>query len=478
MLCGATAMPMSAFPCSGPASVEISTFASAGWFPGFSRNSWRRARLCPPGPTNQKSVPGVSHRADGMSPAATCSTSSPRAIDPLAWTTTPPWAATVLTGWLPDEADGAGCVARTARTLARESCPGLVTRCSGWVLAVPPTRFTSACPCPAVAGAATSATPVVAELAMPADGHARITDVAGALCGGGACLLAPSDAVRPKAARAYTAPSTTTTPSGTRILLAVRLFTSQSLLGRAEAQCPSRALRCRPYSRPCRLAGGPEAAAAAREPGCRWAFRRAALRRPAAHRRPGRGPGRTGDPGGASRPGFCVRRVPPAHREAGRSPAPHRDPGPGRSPPDRDPARAGGPAARGRAQGHIPATRRLEPCHTPAGHRPGRCHIPAAHRGPAKCHTPGAGHHRAECHTPADRRHLARCHTRAGHHRPGRCHTPAAHCGPAPGHTPAGHRHPRPGHSPAGHRHPPRHTPAAHHGRGRGRSPPGCGPAQ
>src|SRR5215831_14251622 len=308
--------------------------------------------------------------------------------------TTPPWAATVLTGWLPDGADAAVCVAPTARTGARDNCPGLVTLCSGWVLAAPPRRFTSASPCPAVAGAATSATPLVAELAMPADGHARITDVAGALRGGGACLPAPSEAVRPKAARAYTAPSTRTTPSGTRILLAVRLFTSQSLLGRAEAQRPSQALRCRPRTRPCHLAGGAGAAAAAREPRRRRAFGRAALRRLIPHRPPGRGTGRTGNPGRASRFGSCGRRAPPAHREAGRRPAPHHDPEPGRSPPGHDPVRARGPAARGRARGHTPAARhQLARCRTPAAqHRPERCHTPAAHRGPAACHTPAGQH--------------------------------------------------------------------------------------
>src|SRR4029077_15081206 len=105
---------------------EISTFASAGWLPGFGRNSWMRDRLCWAGPMNQKLVPGLSHRADGMPPVATCSTSSPRAIDPLAWTTTPPWAVTVLTGWLPDGADAAGRGGPTARRGARASWPAVV----------------------------------------------------------------------------------------------------------------------------------------------------------------------------------------------------------------------------------------------------------------------------------------------------------------------------------------------------------------
>jgi hypothetical protein len=101
MLCGATVMPVSGVLCSGPASVKASTFASAVWLPAFTRYSWMRARPCWPGPTNQKSVPGLSHRAAGMPSAPICSTSSPRAIDPLAWTTTPPCIVTVGTGRLP-----------------------------------------------------------------------------------------------------------------------------------------------------------------------------------------------------------------------------------------------------------------------------------------------------------------------------------------------------------------------------------------
>ena len=42
------------------------------------------ATECGPGPTNQKSVPGLSQRAVGSPPAPVCSTSSARAIDPVA----------------------------------------------------------------------------------------------------------------------------------------------------------------------------------------------------------------------------------------------------------------------------------------------------------------------------------------------------------------------------------------------------------
>ncbi len=35
--CGGTVIPLSVVCCSGPASVNMSTFASAGWLPGFIR---------------------------------------------------------------------------------------------------------------------------------------------------------------------------------------------------------------------------------------------------------------------------------------------------------------------------------------------------------------------------------------------------------------------------------------------------------
>ncbi len=66
--------------------------------------------MCPtekaPGPTNQKSVPGPSQCAETFPPGRTCSASSPLAIAPLAWITTPPGTGTVATGWLAGAWDG------------------------------------------------------------------------------------------------------------------------------------------------------------------------------------------------------------------------------------------------------------------------------------------------------------------------------------------------------------------------------------
>src|SRR5215472_1715888 len=66
--------------------------------------------MCPtvkaPGPANQKSVPGPSQRAETLPPGRTCSASSPLAIAPLAWITTPPGAGTVATGWMVGVGDG------------------------------------------------------------------------------------------------------------------------------------------------------------------------------------------------------------------------------------------------------------------------------------------------------------------------------------------------------------------------------------
>src|SRR2546427_4216149 len=66
--------------------------------------------MCPtekaPGPTNQKSVPGALQRAEIFPPGSTCSASSPRAIAPLAWITTPPGAGVVTTGRLVGAGDG------------------------------------------------------------------------------------------------------------------------------------------------------------------------------------------------------------------------------------------------------------------------------------------------------------------------------------------------------------------------------------
>src|SRR5215472_11484930 len=140
--------------------------------------------MCPtvkaPGPMNQKSVPAPLQRAETLPPGATCSASSPLAIAPLAWTTTPPAAGTVGTGWVVGVADGeldgdgvwlcvvlpraavpdadAWCVvALTARTPVTVRAPGWVTLARGApVLA--PIRLTTARPAPVVPGPAMSAT--------------------------------------------------------------------------------------------------------------------------------------------------------------------------------------------------------------------------------------------------------------------------------------------------------------------------------
>src|ERR1022692_3591028 len=85
-----TETPVSVLPSSGPLSVKMSTSASAGWLSAFIRYSCMLAAACCPGPTNQKSVPGLLQTAAGSPPDPVCSTSSARAIDPVARTITPP----------------------------------------------------------------------------------------------------------------------------------------------------------------------------------------------------------------------------------------------------------------------------------------------------------------------------------------------------------------------------------------------------
>src|SRR6266700_2230866 len=68
--------------------------------------------MCPavasPGPANQKSVPGLWHRVNAFPLEVTCSVSSPRAIEPLAWTTTPPLAGMLATACPLTDGDGLG----------------------------------------------------------------------------------------------------------------------------------------------------------------------------------------------------------------------------------------------------------------------------------------------------------------------------------------------------------------------------------
>src|SRR6202034_4310784 len=97
MLCGGTMIPVSELPSSGPLSVSASTSASAAWLSVFIRYSSTWDAAAWPGPTNQKSVPGAGHWAVTSPPDPACSTSSPWAMAPVAWTTTPPRPGVVAT---------------------------------------------------------------------------------------------------------------------------------------------------------------------------------------------------------------------------------------------------------------------------------------------------------------------------------------------------------------------------------------------
>src|ERR1700749_2383354 len=123
------------------------------------RKSWMCLTEKAPGPTNQKSVPGPSQRAETFPPGRTCSASSPLAIAPLAWITTPPGAGTVATGWLvgvgDGEAEGDGfllcAVSWTARTPVTVRAPDWVTLARGAPV-LTPIRLTTARPAPVVPG--------------------------------------------------------------------------------------------------------------------------------------------------------------------------------------------------------------------------------------------------------------------------------------------------------------------------------------
>src|SRR6516165_7429219 len=146
--------------------------------------------MCPtvkaPGPTNQKSVPGPSQRAEIFPPGATCSASRPLAITPLAWITTPPAAGVVTTGWLLGVGEGVvdgalPCVAGgTAFTPVTDTVPGWVRLANG--AAAVPILLTTARPDPAEPGPAISATCERGAPARPGAGQARSTVLTGALC--------------------------------------------------------------------------------------------------------------------------------------------------------------------------------------------------------------------------------------------------------------------------------------------------------
>src|SRR5215831_4340105 len=130
-----------------------------------------------PGPTNQKSVPGLRHCAVASPPALVCSASSPRAIDPLAWIITPPRAGPVGTEAPAAAADGADkprARAGAGATFTSDSWPGCVRTCSGAGGTAAPAgdrRITSAWPVPD--DAAASASPDAVAPADPGAGHAR-----------------------------------------------------------------------------------------------------------------------------------------------------------------------------------------------------------------------------------------------------------------------------------------------------------------
>src|SRR6266567_4090594 len=192
--------------------------------------------MCPtvkaPGPTNQKSVPGALHRAEIFPPGSTCSASSPRAIAPVAWITTPPAAGVVTTGWLVGEGDGDGVLPLAAGVLrlagalpwpgAAAVCTSVIDRVPAWVRlasgapVLAPSRFSTALPDPAEAGLAISATGDPGAPARPGAGQARSTVLTGALCCCGCGVLAANVTVcfhtdSPAAA----ATATTTTASET-----------------------------------------------------------------------------------------------------------------------------------------------------------------------------------------------------------------------------------------------------------------------
>src|SRR5450755_2143480 len=172
----------------------MSISASAGWLSAFMRYSCMLASPRCPGPTNQKSVPGLSQIAVGSPPAPVCSTASARAIDPVARMITPPRDGSASTlppaaDWLP--ADGAPAGAAAVRTVVRVSTPGRERVISEWpALALPGADRLLTTAVPPLAGPAWPvpvAAPMIATPPaawLPGDGQARIAVVTGARLGG------------------------------------------------------------------------------------------------------------------------------------------------------------------------------------------------------------------------------------------------------------------------------------------------------
>src|SRR5690348_7586890 len=205
--------------------------------------------MCPtekaPGPTNQKSVPGLPQRAETLPPGRTCSASRPLAIAPLAWITTPPAVGTVATGWLDGvgdgvlDGDGLPCAVLLCAVLpcvaAWTACTPVTVRAPGWVRlargapVLAPIRLTTARPAPVVPGPAMSATWEPGAPARPGAGQARSTVLTGALLGCGCGAAAATITVCFHTASPAAAAMATSSTASEMARFAIALLTSQLL---------------------------------------------------------------------------------------------------------------------------------------------------------------------------------------------------------------------------------------------------------
>src|SRR5450755_2750600 len=233
MPCGGTAIPVSELPSSGPLSVSALTCTSADWPSVFIRYNSMRAAEATPGPTNQKSVPGAGHCPVTSPPGLVCSTSSPCAIAPEAWTMTPPRLGAVVTPPLelpPLEPPPPGGVftpaaftrgAGAAEMADQLSTLGVVTvrtAAPGAALPTADSRVTTALPWPAASGAAADTTLAAVAPVEPGEGQARIADDTAAWDAWPSCVLLPSVAGWPAVPAPYTAarPATTAPTDNSR----------------------------------------------------------------------------------------------------------------------------------------------------------------------------------------------------------------------------------------------------------------------
>src|SRR6266700_2834581 len=179
--------------------------------------------MCPavasPGPANQKSVPGLWHRVNAFPLEVTCSVSSPRAIEPLAWTTTPPLAGMLATACPLTDGDGLGVAeddAAGACTRPTVSLPGLLTLICG-ALPAAPRLATDACPVPLAAGPAIKATRAAGAPARPGAGQPRSTAATPAAAGTGTSVPAANVRERLSMVSPAAAASTAKTATNGRI---------------------------------------------------------------------------------------------------------------------------------------------------------------------------------------------------------------------------------------------------------------------